>query len=202
MYGVPHIRKASYMFGWDWGPRLPDMGIFRRVELVAFADALLENVDIHQRHRDDGTVELEMLLEGQGDLNGIPAEARLEFSGEVVARAAFAQGEAVLSIEAPQLWWPNGYGGQPLYTLVVEAGAFGRVEKRIGLRTVTVSTKKINMVKNSALWSTGTRSFPWALTIFHRIMSCDQPDASTDPNCVAANYNTLRVWGGGYYRKG
>ena len=26
--GFPHIRKAHYMYGWDWGPKLPDMGIF------------------------------------------------------------------------------------------------------------------------------------------------------------------------------
>ena len=203
MYGVPHIRKASYMFGWDWGPRLPDMGIFRRVELVAFADALLENVDIHQWHRDDGTVELEMLLEGQGDLNGIPAEARLEFSGEVVARAAFAQGEAVLSIEAPQLWWPNGYGGQPLYTLVVEAGAFGRVEKRIGLRTVTVSTKEDQygeefcfVVNGYKIFSMGADYIPQdnVLSRINRTRT-----EKLIQNCVAANYNTLRVWGGGYY---
>ena len=27
--GFSHLRKAHSMFGWDWGPRLPDMGIFR-----------------------------------------------------------------------------------------------------------------------------------------------------------------------------
>ena len=27
MVGFPHIRKAHCMFGWDWGPRLPDVGI-------------------------------------------------------------------------------------------------------------------------------------------------------------------------------
>lgn len=29
MKGFPHMRKAHCMFGWDWGPRLPDAGIYR-----------------------------------------------------------------------------------------------------------------------------------------------------------------------------
>ena len=32
--GYQHIRKAHYMYGWDWGMQLPDMGIWRDVELV------------------------------------------------------------------------------------------------------------------------------------------------------------------------
>ncbi len=33
--GFPHLRKAHYMFGWDWGPRLPDAGVFQSVTLAA-----------------------------------------------------------------------------------------------------------------------------------------------------------------------
>lgn len=33
MRGFPHLRKAHCMFGWDWGPRLPDAGIFREVSV-------------------------------------------------------------------------------------------------------------------------------------------------------------------------
>lgn len=32
--GVSHLRKSMCMSGWDWGPKLPDMGIFRKVELT------------------------------------------------------------------------------------------------------------------------------------------------------------------------
>ena len=33
--GFMHLRKAHYMFGWDWGAHLPDAGIFRPVSLLA-----------------------------------------------------------------------------------------------------------------------------------------------------------------------
>ena len=49
-------------------------------------------------------------------------------------------------IENPQLWWPNGYGDQPLYGVKVELCRDGKVldvwEKRIGLRTMRVVREK------------------------------------------------------------
>ncbi|MCR5232917.1 MAG: glycoside hydrolase family 2 protein, partial [Lachnospiraceae bacterium] len=41
MRGFPKIRKGHYMFGWDWGPRLPDAGIWREVELLSVKKARL-----------------------------------------------------------------------------------------------------------------------------------------------------------------
>ncbi|MEG0752822.1 MAG: hypothetical protein RR461_03245, partial [Angelakisella sp.] len=32
-----------------------------------------------------------------------------------------------ITIANPQLWWPNGYGEQPLYTVLVSASANGQV---------------------------------------------------------------------------
>lgn len=48
MRGFPHLRKAHCMFGWDWGPRLPDAGIFREVSVLEVKKARLEQVYITQ----------------------------------------------------------------------------------------------------------------------------------------------------------
>ena len=40
MRGFPHLRKAHFMFGWDWGPRLPDQGIWRDVSVIGWNKAL------------------------------------------------------------------------------------------------------------------------------------------------------------------
>ncbi|MBQ7783420.1 MAG: glycoside hydrolase family 2 protein, partial [Oscillospiraceae bacterium] len=50
MAGYPHIRKAHYMFGWDWGPKLPDMGIWRNVELIGITGGLIDGVFVRQDH--------------------------------------------------------------------------------------------------------------------------------------------------------
>ena len=48
MEGFPHLRKSHCMFGWDWGPRLPDAGIFREVSILHGKKARLEQVYITQ----------------------------------------------------------------------------------------------------------------------------------------------------------
>ena len=44
MPGFPHIRKAACMYGWDWGPRLPDAGLFREASVLAVKTARLAQV--------------------------------------------------------------------------------------------------------------------------------------------------------------
>ena len=60
MRGFPYLRKAHCMFGWDWGPRLPDAGIWRDIELAAADTARLADVSVLQEHR-DGKVRLQVL---------------------------------------------------------------------------------------------------------------------------------------------
>lgn len=48
MRGFPHLRKAHCMFGWDWGPRLPDAGIFREISVLSGKKARIEEVYITQ----------------------------------------------------------------------------------------------------------------------------------------------------------
>ena len=62
MVGFPHIRKAHCMFGWDWGPRLPDAGIWRDIELLGINEARIDSVYITQNHA-DGKVDLELEVE-------------------------------------------------------------------------------------------------------------------------------------------
>ena len=50
MVGFPLLRKAHCMFGWDWGPRLPDAGIWRDIELIGIEGARIEQVRIRQHH--------------------------------------------------------------------------------------------------------------------------------------------------------
>ena len=80
MRGFPHLRKAHCMFGWDWGPRLPDMGIFRDVILLGFDQARIDSVyvtQIHEKKKPDALeadkVTLQMDVQLQLDPHGIPA---------------------------------------------------------------------------------------------------------------------------------
>ncbi|MGN0295509.1 MAG: glycosyl hydrolase 2 galactose-binding domain-containing protein, partial [Lachnospiraceae bacterium] len=50
MKGNQLVRKAHSMFGWDWGPQLPDAGIFRDIYLESWTGRKLEEVRFHQIH--------------------------------------------------------------------------------------------------------------------------------------------------------
>ena len=54
MPGFPHIRKAACMYGWDWGPRLPDAGLFREVTIETVKTARIGQVYITQQHEVTG----------------------------------------------------------------------------------------------------------------------------------------------------
>ena len=59
MPGNQYLRKPHCMFGWDWGPQLPDAGIFRKIELVTYEKARLLDTLIRQKH-EEGQVTLTM----------------------------------------------------------------------------------------------------------------------------------------------
>ncbi|MHA1849616.1 MAG: glycoside hydrolase family 2 protein, partial [Promethearchaeota archaeon] len=46
--GVPYLRKAQYSFGWDWGPKLPDIGVWKPVEIILVNDLYIENFNVKQ----------------------------------------------------------------------------------------------------------------------------------------------------------
>jgi len=66
MRGFPHLRKAHCMFGWDWGPRLPDAGIFREVSVLSGKKARIEEVYITQNWNGTGSGADREQGDGQG----------------------------------------------------------------------------------------------------------------------------------------
>lgn len=246
MEGYPHLRKSHCMFGWDWGLRLPDSGIFRPVYLLGIHRARLGDVRIEQTHR-EGKVYLRAIVkaedadgrtvyscgasaDGAEAVNGCcgtsadDGETLSDCCGklELICRFSVtspqgeiftADGGCEICIEHPELWWPNGYGEQPLYTARVELavlpGADGRTElldvweRRIGLRTVTVDTqpdqwgrKFAHQVNGLYLFAMGADYIPED-ALLDRVN--EQRTRRLLEDCVAAHHNCIRVWGGGYY---
>ncbi|MDY3919238.1 MAG: glycoside hydrolase family 2 protein [Candidatus Limivivens sp.] len=219
MMGGQYLRKAHSMFGWDWGPKLPDVGIFRKIELCCYQKARLGETLIRQQHlmctAADGTVpetvtvpervtlSLETEVLGE-DLSG--ADLSYEVLDPEGTRLYQGPGPAV-NIPEPQLWWPHGCGSQPLYTVRVslrtpEDGTEQK-EYRIGLRTVTVSREEDAWGQEFAIQVNGVKIFArgadyipddcFYSRITREVLKRDVEAA------VFANFNCLRVWGGGYY---
>jgi beta-mannosidase len=261
MAGSNYLRKAHCKFGWDWGPMLPDAGIWRDIYLEGWSVARLSDVYVTQDHSVGGKVTLQARIQAEpADLKRFWAENRTlkakitvtppytDSSGDLLIDLLTMEtipditktSELILVIEKPSLWWPNGLvpkmknittnhtnhhkkeedyrqqvhgkniesGSQPLYSVTVELldeanTVLDHWERRIGLRTMTVSTEKDEWGSEFAMTVNGVKFFGMGAdyipedSVFPRINRERTRQLLED--CVKANYNSIRVWGGGYY---
>ncbi len=198
--GFRHLRKAHCMFGWDWGPRLPDAGIWRPIFLRTWDTARLENALMLQAHH-DGVVDVTIRPEIAGE-SAWSAEITAP-DGEVMIIPETTAAEQVVTIQNPQLWWPNGLGKQPLYRVTVRLAAGDTRVWRIGLRTMTVSREKDEWGEEFCHVVNGVKVFAMGADYIpeDNILARVTPERTRRllEDCKAANFNAIRVWGGGYY---
>lgn len=198
--GFRHLRKAHCMFGWDWGPRLPDAGIWRPIFLRTWDTARLENALMLQAHH-DGVVDVTIRPEIAGE-SAWSAEITAP-DGEVIIIPETTAAEQVITIEHPQLWWPNGLGKQPLYRVTVRLATGDTRVWRIGLRTMTVSREKDEWGEEFCHVVNGVKVFAMGADYIpeDNILARVTPERTRRllEDCKAANFNAIRVWGGGYY---
>ncbi len=202
------IRKAACMFGWDWGLDLSDCGIWRPVYLEGYDHGRLTPAVVRQHHSDDG-VTVRMTPGAEEFCAGSSIRVTLEDpQGNWLQVKTARPGEEVsFFIPEPQLWWPAGYGTQPLYRLITELvhgeEVCHRREERIGLRTVVLDRSPREDGVTYQFLVNG-------VSVFFRGENLIIPDSilsRTDEsywkklisNCLKSNLNGIRVWGGAYY---
>lgn len=210
--GISHLRKALCMSGWDWGPKLPDMGIWRSISLCAWDGARLLGVYPRQVHR-DGRVELTLESKiGCFAAGRFVLRATLTApDGTTLTRECPVDGQRAaltFDIDSPALWWPHDMGNQPLYGVEVtlrraDGGVADARRFSVGLRTLTVRREKDDWGESFALVVNGVPIFARGAdyipedNILGRITPLRTEKLIR--SCVMAHFNTIRVWGGGFY---
>jgi beta-mannosidase len=213
----PYMRKAGYMFGWDWGPKLTTSGIWRPVFLKAWDNARITSLQIVQddvtpkmaslsaifsveaNSSFDANLNLSYSLNGK-TINVNPTQVKLN-EGKNEVKIQFA-------VNNPSLWWPNGLGDHPLYEIT---GILKRENIDIDKIQTHAGLRKVRLVQTPQ--PDGGKSFYFevnGLPVFAKganyIPSDIFPSRVTDSHyeeiinaAVNANMNMLRVWGGGIY---
>ena len=232
MKGNQLLRKAHSMFGWDWGPQTIDAGIFRDIYLEGFSHPRIEDVVFHQVHQDNAvtvTAEVQLRSKNWGSENccshifsttNNPADkfenytVNIEFNGPECTQeqtlTVNSDGKLSFSFDItnPHLWWPNGYGEQPLYNICVkllekDGDTLETVNKRIGLRTLTISQEKDQWGSEFAFCINGLKIFTRGGNYIPEDCLYTRISHETQKylleSCKKANFNCVRVWGGGYY---
>ena len=113
------VRKAQYHWGWDWGPVLMTCGPWRPVRLETYA-ARVE--DLRVDYKVDSSFKkvsgsITAVVEGHV---GKAVRFSAEFGGREVFRGtsnvnSHGQAKVEFHVNDPKLWYPHGYGDQPLY---------------------------------------------------------------------------------------
>jgi beta-mannosidase len=210
-----YIRKPAYEYGWDWGPRFVTSGIWKPVRLVAWDKARI--ADFHIRQRDvskevahlNAEVEIEAASAGQTSVvvkfsdNGRPVI--------VLAKVSFHAGRNVIDlpieIRRPKLWYPAGYGEQPLYEFTAQVATNGQ---GIEERKVKTGLRSIVLHRELDKWGRSFEFLVNGIPVFAK--GADVIPFDSFPNRVTsanyrrilesardANMNMIRHWGGGYY---
>lgn len=220
----PHrnmIRKVQCHGGWDWGPCLMVSGIYGDAYLAGYDTARIEYVHTNAApaaRTDAGTPDLEGDWEAEVVTELYAPEGRetalevtfLRPDGTIAAQnrstvtlvKGFTAVSTRLTVTNPELWWPAGYGAQPLYRLTVKTED-GSVEKRFGFRTMRLVAEDDETGRSMTFRVNGRDVFckgaNWIPSDALPSLQTESTVRQLLESAAAANMNMLRIWGGGQY---
>ncbi|MEV6343595.1 glycoside hydrolase family 2 TIM barrel-domain containing protein [Actinoplanes sp. NPDC051851] len=206
------VRKMACSFGWDWGPDLQTAGIWKPVRLERWRVARLASV--RPLATLDGATGL-LTVHVEVERSGLTPDAELTVEvrlGEVAAQLSLSSGDVsgMLETSVPNapIWWPVGFGDQPLIPLTVSLRAAAGDEldtytTRVGFRTIALDETPDEVGSAFTLVVNGQPIFVRGLNWIpedHLLtrLTRDRIAAAVD-RAVEANANLLRIWGGGIY---
>jgi beta-mannosidase len=211
------LRKPQSSFGWDWSTRLLNVGIYSDVYLEicsgARFDRLVALADLSPDLK-QGTVTARVFVEGltaeeqKGTLTVEIEGTGRRTTGEVVIRPGLSVVESKVVLPDPELWWPAGHGAQPLYPVKATLTAGGRVvgsdTRKVGFRHVRINQDPhpkggryfVIEVNGKPVFVKGGNFVP-AEMILARLERTRY--ATLVDRALEANFNMLRIWGGGLY---
>lgn len=225
-----HTRRIQCTYGWDWVARFVTCGIWRDVYLDYTDSFTVSSAYIYTVSISDDSAQIAVEAEFANYENGGIADVViLSPSGDSLYRNRFFRKEGFLKeyidIPQPQLWYPSGYGEQPLYRLIIcgKEYSFGiRTAKILQLPDLKDSEyyKKCLEIKNSVsgLKYDRNEEFSGFQLLINDIpvmckganwvpsepFPCNETDEKiTELLTLAkeAGVNMLRIWGGGIFEK-
>jgi beta-mannosidase len=210
-----YIRKAAYEYGWDWGPRFVTSGIWRPVQLEAWDKVRIADFAVRQRDvskdvaHADAEVEVEAATAGSARVS-----VQYTDGGKPVVLSTVASLHAgrniidlPIEIRQPKLWFPAGYGDQPLYEFTAQVGGAGQAAES---RKVKAGLRSIVLDRHLDQWGRSFQLIVNGIPVFAKgadVIPFDSfPDRVTKADyrrilesARDANMNMVRDWGGGYY---
>ncbi|KAF7639983.1 Manba-prov protein [Meloidogyne graminicola] len=224
---VNFLRSMQASFAWDWGPSVPFVGIWKPIELIYFNKIFIE--EFSPLVEPFGTTHFfiknsisflcsfnSQILKIELIVDELGLKKNLKFRPSDYGNCPQIKLEEIVNILIPsnkiKLWWPNGYGSQPLYNLTLKIYSNEELldfsQKRIAFRTIYLNQSFVNKsdhekgrlfqfeINNLSIFLKGTNWIP--ISVFPSRNNSLRRDFLFH-SIIKANMNVLRVWGGGFY---
>jgi beta-mannosidase len=209
-----YSRKAQFHYGWDWGPRLITCGIWRPIELMGWDAYTIESIHIIP----ESVSEEIAVIKAKLDILAVSAGSvivNIGLNGETIVTRSIDlkpdrnMYELTFTLDAPRLWWPNGFGEPYLYdfslTLQDENGIGDSSTLKVGIRSIEVDRRIDTGGQTFTIRVNGVPVFMKGANYipqdnFQNRVTADRYE-SLIRSAAEANMNMLRVWGGGIYEE-
>ncbi|MDE1161328.1 MAG: glycoside hydrolase family 2 TIM barrel-domain containing protein [Acidobacteriaceae bacterium] len=214
----PYVRKAPYSYGWDWGPRFVNEGIWKAVHLDTWDNLRIERLHIAQNKitADNAALEADLAAIADHDevaemtvvahlISGSGA-ATTTLHRTVHLTAGLNQVKLPFDLPHPALWFPVGYGKPSRYEFtasLIGKGFSVHTTTRTGLRHVELQRtpdaigESFTFVLNGKpVFAKGADVIPFD-SFAPRVTEAQHRQILQ--SAVDAHMNMVREWGGGYY---
>jgi len=215
---VNRLRRPQFSFSWDWGPNLPDSGIFKPPIIFTNGDQpikwRLQMISPNSKSPEDPQkVRLEVLGENTKLKN---LNFRHRETNDLIETNCVAIQSSIWNCDLQKvalLWWPNSHGPPHLYhaTMEFEIGKNSKTKKKLfGFRTVELVQSPLLSgapsgddsgrsfyfkINGKPIFMTGSNWIPASAYLSEIIPKYENLLKSASE----AGINMLRVWGGGLY---
>lgn len=217
------LRKPQHVFGWDQSPRLATCAIDGDVRLDILDEVVVRDIRFETLELTDAGARILAEAEVESRERIFARECAAVFTVEKDGQVVYEKTHSYLSqtgsnflnfsfvLPNPELWWPNGYGAQPLYTVRVKASNHNgaRDEKSIttAIRTVRLDETPINEAERKCCFVVnGKPIYCKGMDLIHTDILYARATQALEEKVLQAaldgHFTMLRFWDGSFcYRK-
>ncbi|PWI48925.1 hypothetical protein CEE45_04130 [Candidatus Heimdallarchaeota archaeon B3_Heim] len=205
------FRKPTYNYGWDFAPRSLTKGIGKvtltRTGLIEISDIFIYTLEI-QKENCLQFLEWEIHSEVEDELPITiqvfePEDNKICYNDQSLY--ALTKGvnkyQTKVVLNDPRLWWPNGCGAQHLYKIKLTVEGINESKERLfGIRLVKLilnhelENRFTFEINSEMIYAKGANWVPTDALLNY----CeDEKYSNLIQMAKKANFNMLRIWGGG-----
>jgi len=206
---APLTRKPQYQFGWDWALRMNTIGLSKAASVQIGKENEILSCVVSTKEITGKSAWVTYRINLLDYKNGFSIVS--DFLGEITEEDVAIKNEGFqidLKIDNPELWWPRGYGEQRLYHDTLRI--YNKQKQLIDEKVICFGIRKAELLQQKDKWGTSYQFIINEVPVFCKganyIPQSVFPSAVKDKEIVelidqmvSANFNMVRIWGGGYY---